>query len=185
MQYVHFYYTPGLGGWCWGASHQRSAAVGARGAADQALAEAVGVEHVSARRDPRHVHRLQAHRTRGPRLLQLLLTRTRDTQPRHCSGHLGGLSEGLKALDLLLQGAEHLGAEPGEGHVEVGVGGEADQQRQPGRGQHAEQQAGQGEVTRAQGGYTVQDTPGEDAHQPHEQGNVKVLQLLEYVRLEE
>ena len=68
------------GGWCWGASHQRSPAVGARGAADQALAEAVGVEHVSARRDPRHVHRLQAHRTRGPRLLQLLLTRTRDTR---------------------------------------------------------------------------------------------------------
>ena len=86
MQYVHFYYTPGLGGWCWGASHQRSAAVGARGAADQALAEAVGVEHVSARRDPRHVHRLQAHRTRGPRLLQLLLTRTRHTQP--CGGQL-------------------------------------------------------------------------------------------------
>ena len=25
------------------------------------------------------------------------------------------------------------------------------------------------------------DTPGEDAHQPHEQGNVKVLQLLKYV----
>ena len=67
------------GGWCWGASHQRSSAVGARGAADQALAEAVGVEHVSARRDPSHVHRLQAHRTRGPRLLQLLLTRTRHS----------------------------------------------------------------------------------------------------------
>ena len=74
-------------------------------------------------------------------------------------GHLGGLSEGLEPLDLLLEGAEHLGAEPGEGHVEVGVGGEADQQRQPGGGQHAQQQAGQGEVTHY---YTkigwVQDT---------------------------
>ena len=64
----------------WGASHQWSSAVWTRGAADQALAEAVGVEHVSARRDPRHVHRLQAHRARGPRLPQLLLTWTRDTR---------------------------------------------------------------------------------------------------------
>ena len=63
-----------------GASHQWSSAVGAGGAADQALAEAVGVEHVSARRDPRHVHRLQAHRARGPRLPQLLLTWSRDTR---------------------------------------------------------------------------------------------------------
>ena len=78
---------------------------------------------------------------------------TPGTHPWHCSGHLGGLSEGLEPLDLLLEGAEHLGAEPGEGHVEVGVGGEADQQRQPGGGQHAEQQAGQGEVTQAQDGY--------------------------------
>ena len=78
-----------------------------------------------------------------------------DTSYRHSwdpalqlsGGHLGGLSEGLEPLDLLLEGAEHLGAEPGEGHVEVGVGGQADQQRQPGGGQHAEQQAGQGEVT--------------------------------------
>ena len=69
---------------------------------------------------------------------------TPGTHPWHCSGHLGGLSEGLEPLDLLLEGAEHLGAEPGEGHVEVGVGGEADQQRQPGGGQHAQQQAGQG-----------------------------------------
>lgn len=114
------------------------------------------MEHVSARRDPRHVHRLQAHRARGPRLPQLLLTWTRhswDPALQLSGGHLGGLSEGLEPLDLLLEGAEHLGAEPGEGHVEVGVGGEADQQRQPGGGQHAQQQAGQGEVTQAQDGY--------------------------------
>lgn len=56
---------------------------------------------------------------------------------------LGGGPECLHALDLLLEGREDLGVEAGEGDVDVGVHGQADQHREPGGGQQAQAQAGQ------------------------------------------
>ena len=56
---------------------------------------------------------------------------------------LSGGPECLHAPDLLLQGAEHLGAEAGEGHVDVGVHSQAHQHRQLGSGQQAETQTAQ------------------------------------------
>ena len=51
--------------------------------------------------------------------------------------------EGLHAPYLLLEGREDLGVEAGEGDVDVGVHGQADQQGEPGGGQQAQAQAGQ------------------------------------------
>ena len=57
--------------------------------------------------------------------------------------YLSGGPEGLHAPYLLLEGREDLGVEAGEGDVDVGVHGQADQQGEPGGGQQAQAQAGQ------------------------------------------
>ena len=51
--------------------------------------------------------------------------------------------EGLHAPYLLLEGREDLRVEAGEGDVDVGVHGQADQEGEPGGGQQAQGQAGQ------------------------------------------
>ena len=99
----------------------------------------MGMEHVSTRGDPAHVHLLQAHGTRASGLPQLLLSSKHVSfSPLNYPLDLSGGPEGLHASYLLLEGGEDLGAEAGEGHVDVGVHGEADKHGETGGGQQAQ-----------------------------------------------